>query len=510
MSVARSSVTQTEEAPEAAAKRFVTTITRQSEDFSAWYTDVVRKAELADYSPVRGSMVIRPYGYAIWENLRDALDAMIKATGHSNVYFPLFIPKSLLDKEAEHVEGFNPQVAWVTHAGGKKLDEPLAVRPTSEAIIAATIKDWIQSYRDLPLLLNLWNNVVRWELRTRLFLRTAEFLWQEGHTFHATADEAREETARMLEVYRRLSEEWLAIPVLQGRKSAGERFPGAVDTLAIEALMRDRKALQAGTSHYLGDNFTRAEGIEFLDRDNERRNPHGTSWGLTTRMVGATVMVHGDDDGLILPPKVAPYHAVVVPIAGRGGEGREAVDEAVTRIEKAFADGVRMDDGHRVRVHVDRRDDVTPGAKYSHWELRGVPFRIEVGPRDVAADQAVLVRRLDRGKETVSFGALVSEVPRRLERYQRELFERAVAFRDANTHRVDSYDEFKSTLDEQGGFLLGHWCGDPACEKQINDETGATIRIVPFEGAVEGTMEEGACLIDGGRSSQRVVFARAY
>ena len=505
-------MTQTEEAAEATSKRFVTSITRQSEDFSAWYTDVVRKAELADYSPVRGSMVIRPYGYAIWENLRDALDGMIKATGHSNVYFPLFIPKSLLDKEAEHVEGFNPQVAWVTHAGGKKLDEPLAIRPTSEAIIAATVKDWIQSYRDLPLLLNLWNNVVRWELRTRLFLRTAEFLWQEGHTFHATADEAREEADRMLEVYRRLSEEWLAIPVLRGRKSAGERFPGAVDTLAIEALMKDRKALQAGTSHYLGDNFTRAEGIEFLDRDNTRKHPHGTSWGLSTRMVGALVMAHGDDDGLLLPPKVAPYHAVIVPIAGRGGEGRGAVEEAVGRIEGEFAEGAgaRMDDGERVRVHVDRRDDVTPGAKYAHWELRGVPLRIEVGPRDVAADQAVVVRRLDRAKETVSFGALVSELPRRLEHYQRELFDRAVAFRDANTHRVDSYDEFKSTLDEQGGFLLGHWCGDAACEKQINEETGATIRIVPFEGAVEGTMEEGRCLIDGGRSSQRVVFARAY
>jgi len=487
------------------ARRFVTTITRQSEDFPTWYTDVVRKAELADYSPVRGSMVIRPYGYALWEHLRDALDGMIKETGHSNVYFPLFIPKSLLDKEAEHVEGFNPQVAWVTHAGGKELDEPLAVRPTSEAIIAAVVKDWIQSYRDLPLLLNLWNNVVRWELRTRLFLRTSEFLWQEGHTFHATEQEAREEAARMLWVYRRLSEEWLAIPVLEGRKTPGERFPGAVDTLSIEALMRDRKALQAGTSHYLGDNFTRAEGIEFLDRDNVRKHPHGTSWGLSTRMVGATVMAHGDDDGLILPPRVAPYHAVVVPI-WRRDEERSAVEGAIEHLESLLAGDAGSQAGRAVRVHVDRRDDVTPGAKFAHWELRGVPFRIEIGPRDVAAEQAILVRRVDRAKETVPLAALAAELPARLERYQADLFQRALTFRDENTHRVDDYDSFKAVLDEQGGFLLAHWCESEACERQISQETGATIRVVPLDGEAE----EGICLIDGGRSTQRVVFARAY
>jgi prolyl-tRNA synthetase len=496
--------------PSTAGSRFVTSITRQSEDFPAWYTDVVRKAEMADYSPVRGSMVIRPYGYALWEHLRDALDGMIKETGHSNAYFPLFIPKSLLDKEAEHVEGFNPQVAWVTHAGGKELDEPLAVRPTSEAIIAAVVKDWIQSYRDLPLLLNLWNNVVRWELRTRLFLRTAEFLWQEGHTFHATEQEAREETARMLGVYRRLSEEWLAIPVLEGRKTAAERFPGAIDTLTIEALMRDRKALQAGTSHYLGDNFSRAEGIEFLDRDNVRRNPHGTSWGLSTRMVGAVVMAHGDDDGLVLPPNVAPYHAVVVPI-WRRDEERAAVEGAIERLQAMLAgEGSGAAAGslgaRGVRLHVDRRDDVTPGAKFAHWELRGVPFRIEVGPRDVAAEQAVLVRRMDRAKETLPMAALAAELPARLEQCQADLFARAVSFRDDNTHRVDSYDDFKTVLEERGGFLLGHWCGDPACERQISQETGATIRIVPLE----AEPEDGVCLIDGGRSTQRVVFARAY
>jgi prolyl-tRNA synthetase len=485
-----------------AERRFVTSITRQSEDFPAWYTDVVRKAELADYSPVRGSMVIRPYGYALWELLRDALDGMIKETGHSNVYFPLFIPKSLLDKEAEHVEGFNPQVAWVTHAGGKKLDEPLAIRPTSEAIIAATVKDWIQSYRDLPLLLNLWNNVVRWELRTRLFLRTSEFLWQEGHTFHASEQEAREETARMLWVYRRLSEEWLAIPVLEGRKTPGERFPGAVDTLAIEALMRDRKALQAGTSHYLGENFTRAEGIEFLDKDNVRKHPFGTSWGLSTRMVGATVMAHGDDDGLVLPPRVAPFQAVVIPIARRDEE-RSAVEGAIERLQGLLASDA---EGRAVRVHVDRRDEVTPGAKFAHWELRGVPFRIEIGPRDVAADQAVLVRRSDRSKEIVSLAELAAGLQARLTAYQADLYQRAVDFREANTHRVDDYEEFKATLEEQGGFLMAHWCGSEACERQINEETGATIRVVPLD----AEPEEGVCLIDGGASHQRVVFARAY
>jgi prolyl-tRNA synthetase len=485
-----------------AERRFVTSITRQSEDFPAWYTDVVRKAELADYSPVRGSMVIRPYGYALWELLRDALDGMIKETGHSNVYFPLFIPKSLLDKEAEHVEGFNPQVAWVTHAGGKKLDEPLAIRPTSEAIIAATVKDWIQSYRDLPLLLNLWNNVVRWELRTRLFLRTSEFLWQEGHTFHASEQEAREETARMLWVYRRLSEEWLAIPVLEGRKTPGERFPGAVDTLAIEALMRDRKALQAGTSHYLGENFTRAEGIEFLDNDNVRKHPFGTSWGLSTRMVGATVMAHGDDDGLVLPPRVAPFQAVVIPIARRDEE-RSAVEGAIERLQGLLASDA---EGRAVRVHVDRRDEVTPGAKFAHWELRGVPFRIEIGPRDVAADQAVLVRRSDRSKEIVSLAELAAGLQARLTAYQADLYQRAVDFREANTHRVDDYEEFKATLEEQGGFLMAHWCGSEACERQINEETGATIRVVPLD----AEPEEGVCLIDGGASHQRVVFARAY
>jgi len=484
-----------------AREGFVTSITRQSEDFPGWYTDVVLKAELASYSPVRGSMVIRPYGYAIWESMRDELDRHIKATGHSNVYFPLFVPRSLLEKEAQHVEGFNPQVAWVTHAGGKELDEWLAIRPTSEAIIAETVRDWIQSYRDLPLLMNLWNNVVRWELRTRLFLRTSEFLWQEAHTFHATKQEAVEEVELGLELYRRVAEEWLAIPVIRGRKSEGEKFPGAVYTDSVEAMMRDRKALQAGTSHYLGENFAAAAGIEFLDRDNQRKHPHGTSWGFSTRMVGATVMAHGDDSGLVLPPNVAPIQLVVVPIF-RNEDDRVAVAAAIERFEAALTS---TPEGRAVRVEVDWREE-SPGYKFNHWELRGVPFRLEVGPRDVVAGQGVLVRRVDRIKEPVPFDRLAAELPLRLAAYQQELFQRALDFRAANTHQADDYDGFKRLLEEQGGFLMAHWCGAAECEAQVNAETGATIRCVPFDAPAEA----GRCLVDGRPSDQRVVFARAY
>jgi len=362
---------------------FVSSITRQSEDFPGWYNDVVLKAQLADYSPVRGCMVIRPYGFAIWESMRDELDRHIKATGHDNVYFPLFVPRSLLEKEAEHVEGFNPQVAWVTHAGGEPLTEWLAIRPTSEAIIADSVKDWIQSYRDLPVLMNLWNNVVRWELRTRLFLRTAEFLWQEAHTFHATEEEAAAEVATGLEAYRQVAEDWLAIPVISGAKSPAETFPGANYTHAIEAMMRDKRALQAGTSHMLGQNFARSAGIEFLDRDNVRKHPWGTSWGFSTRMVGATIMAHGDDSGLVLPPNVAPTQLAIVPIF-RTEDERTAVEAALGPLEAALKD-VTTASG-RLRVKVDRREE-SPGFKYNHWELRGVPYRLEVGPRDVAAGQ---------------------------------------------------------------------------------------------------------------------------
>ena len=481
---------------------FVTSIARQSEDFPGWYNDVVLKAELADYSPVRGCMIIRPYGFAIWESMRDELDRYIKRTGHDNVYFPLFVPRSLLEKEAEHVEGFNPQVAWVTHAGGEELSEWLAIRPTSEAIIAEVVKDWIQSYRDLPLLMNLWNNVVRWELRTRLFLRTAEFLWQEAHTFHATEQEAADEVALGLEGYRQVAEDWLAIPVIRGRKSPAETFPGAVYTDAVEAMMRDRKALQAGTSHMLGQNFARSAGIEFLDRDNVRKNPYGTSWGFSTRMVGATIMAHGDDAGLVLPPNVAPVQVVVVPIF-RDEEGRVAVESAVERLEKALAEADTA--SGRLRWKVDRREE-SPGFKYNHWELRGVPFRIEIGPRDVAGGQAMLVRRTDRAKEAVPLDALPTELPGRLEAYQAAVFQRALDFRAANTHYVDTYDEFKSVLEGPGGFLMAHWCGEADCERRVGEETSASIRVVPFDSPDEA----GHCIADGRPSERRVLFARAY
>jgi prolyl-tRNA synthetase len=482
--------------------RFVSSITPQSGDFPGWYNDVVLKAQLADYSPVRGCMVIRPYGYAIWESMRDELDRHIKRTGHENVYFPLFVPRSLLEKEAEHVEGFNPQVAWVTHAGGEELSEWLAIRPTSEAIIAEKVKDWVQSYRDLPLLMNLWNNVVRWELRTRLFLRTAEFLWQEAHTFHATEQEAADEVATGLEAYRATAEDWLAIPVIRGVKTRNETFPGAVYSHAIEAMMRDGKALQAGTSHMLGQNFSRAAGIEYLDRDNVLKNPYGTSWGFSTRMVGATIMAHGDDSGLVLPSNVAPTQVVIVPIF-RSEEDRSLVATAIDKIEKSFAD-VQTVSGP-LRWKVDWREE-SPGFKFNHWELRGVPYRLEIGPRDVAANQGVLVRRVDRNKEQVSLDALAAELPGRLADYQALLFQRAVDFRAENTHFADGYDEFKAILDKEGGFLMAHWCGDVACEKQINAETGASIRVIPFD----SPDEEGACLIDGKKSARRVLFARAY
>jgi prolyl-tRNA synthetase len=483
-------------------RQFVTSITRQSEDFPGWYNDVVLRAQLADYSPVRGCMVIRPYGFAIWESMRDELDRHIKRTGHDNVYFPLFVPRSLLEKEAEHVEGFDPQVAWVTRAGGEDLNEWLAIRPTSEALIAEVVKDWIQSYRDLPLLLNLWNNVVRWELRTRLFLRTAEFLWQEAHTFHATEEEAAAEVATGLEAYRAVSEDWLAIPVIRGLKTRNETFPGAVYSHAIEAMMRDTKALQAGTSHMLGTNFAKAAGIEFLDRDNVRKNPYGTSWGFSTRMVGATIMAHGDDSGLVLPPNVAPTQLVVVPIF-RKEEERVQVAEAIGRLEQALA-GVQTVSGP-LRLKVDWREE-SPGFKFSHWELRGVPFRLEIGPRDVAAGQGVLVRRVDRYKESLPLESLAADLPARLADYQAGLFQRALEFRAQNTHRVDGYDDLRAVLDGQGGFVMAHWCGDGSCEKQINTDTGATIRVVPFD----SEDEPGQCVRDGRVSPRRVLLARAY
>jgi prolyl-tRNA synthetase len=474
---------------------YVEHITKKSEDFPQWYTDVVRKAELADYTPVRGCMVIRPYGYALWENIRDALDAMIKATGHSNMYFPLLIPESLLMKEAEHVEGFAPEVAWVTHGGNQKLEERLAIRPTSETIIGTLYKKWIHSHRDLPVLINQWANVVRWEMRTRLFLRTAEFIWQEGHTFHATDEETVEEVDRMLECYRALSEDWLAVPVIKGLKTEAEKFAGAKYTMSIEALMSDGKALQSGTSHHLGQNFTRAYDITYSDRDNKRSYPYGTSWGLSTRVIGGLIMCHGDEAGLILPPRVAPIQVVIVPIY-RGDEQRAVVEAAVSKL-KASLTGIR--------VHVDDREE-KPGYKYNDWELRGVPLRVELGPRDIEAGQAMIVERINREKVAVPIGELSARLPEMLEQFHVRLFDRAAAMRESYTVHVTSRVDLEAAYaDGKQALARGPWCGDAACEEEIKNAThGVTIRGVVLERA------SGGCAGCGQAAKRTVYWARAY
>src|SRR5258708_6017935 len=446
---------------------YVEHIHKKSDDFSQGYTDVVRKAELADYTPVRGCMVIRPYGFALWENIRDALDGMIKATGHSNMYFPLLIPESLFLKEAEHVEGFAPEVAWVTHGGDKKLEERLAIRPTSETIIGTLYKKWIRSHRDLPVLINQWANVMRWEMRTRLFLRTAEFLWQEGHTFHATDQETIEEVDKMLECYRSLAEDWLAMPVFKGQKTEAEKFAGANYTMSIEALMSDGKALQSGTSHHLGQNFTKAYDITYADRENQRSYPYGTSWGLSTRVIGGLIMCHGDDAGLIMPPRVAPIQVVVIPIY-RGDEQKAMVDAAVAEL-KAGLGGVRG--------HVDDRDE-KPGYKYNDWGLPGGPLRGELGPRDIEAGQAVVVDRIDREKTPVPIGELPARLADMLERFHVRLFDRAVAIRDSFTVEVGSRADLDAAYaDGKQALAHGPWCGDGECEAEIQATThGVTIR----------------------------------
>lgn len=476
---------------------YVEKVPPKAEDIRRWYTAVWQLAKLADYSPVRGCMVIRPYGYALWENMVARLDARFKATGHRNAYFPLFVPERLLIREAEHVEGFAPQVAWVTEAGGKKLTERLAIRPTSEAIIGTTYARWVRSWRDLPILINQWCNVVRWELRTRPFLRTTEFLWQEGHTVHRTQEEAQAETMQMLEIYRDFVETELAIPVIKGRKSEAEKFPGADATYTIEALMPDGLALQSGTSHNLGQNFARAFEIVFQDMDGERRYAWTTSWGLSTRTVGALILVHGDDAGLIMPPRVAPTQVVIIPIPGRSDDEDRAVREMVEQLQSRLTASFR--------VEADWTEN-RPGWKFNEWELRGVPVRIEVGPRDVAQGQVRVVRRDNRAKEDVPVDRLETRLRELLESIQQSLFERALAFRDANTHVVDDYETFKALVTGRGGFLKAHWCGDPACEARIKEETGATIRCIPLD----APREEGQCLICGGRSEQRALFARAY
>jgi len=472
-------------------------ITPQGEDFSAWYNELVLKAELADRGPAKGTMVIRPYGYRMWELLQARLDEMFKQTGHQNAYFPLLIPESYLKREAEHVEGFSPELAVVTHAGGKELEEPLVVRPTSETVIGEMFSRWISSHRDLPLLVNQWANVVRWELRPRLFLRTTEFLWQEGHTAHADEADAMAETVRMLGIYVTFAREVAAIPVVEGEKTPGERFAGALRTFTIEAMMRDRRALQSATSHYMGDNFSRAFDITYSNERNELAHCHTTSWGLSTRMLGAVIMAHGDDRGLVLPPGLAPHQVVIVPI-GRGEE-RATVDEAADRMATDLA-------SRGVRAHVDRRD-VSPGFKFNDWELRGVPLRVELGPRDLAAGQAVVVNRLGtEGKEAVSLDVLAASLPGRLSGFHQALLERATAFRDEHTAPVDDWDTFAGQVSD--GLATALHCGRTQCEDDIKAQTGATARCVPTGGAPE----EGLCVKCGQPSAygKRLVFARAY
>ena len=450
---------------------FVKEITPQTEDFSRWYLDVVRKAELADYSPVKGFMVIRPYGYAIWERIQQELDTRIKATGHVNAYFPLLIPESLLLKEAEHVEGFAPQVAWVTRGGTEDLEEKLIIRPTSETIFGVMYQKWIQSWRDLPVLINQWANIVRWEKVTRPFLRTTEFLWQEGHTAHETAEEAQEETLKILALYKEVCEAVLAVPVIDGQKTESEKFAGASKTYSIEALMGDGRALQAGTSHNLGQNFAKAFEIQFQGRDKTLQYAWTTSWGVTTRLVGAVIMTHGDDSGLILPPKVAPWQVVIVPIP-RGNWKETVLPKCQEIRDQLQAAGIR--------VKLDADDGNTPGWKFSEYEMRGVPLRLEIGPKDIEKSSVFAARRDTRAKQSLPMDGLAARVTSLLDEIQAALLDRARAFRDSHTSATTSYEEFKSIMDGRPGFVQAPWCGSAKCEADIKAETQATIRNIPF------------------------------
>ena len=479
------------------SKGAVTEITPRSEDFSRWYLDVVRRAELADYTEVKGCMAIRPYGYAIWELIQAALDRRFKATGHVNAYFPLFIPSGLLMKEKEHVAGFAPQVAWVTKGGDEELAEPLVVRPTSEVIIGTLYAKWIKSWRDLPVLINQWANVVRWEKVTRPFLRTTEFLWQEGHTAHETAEEAQEETLKILALYKEFAENVLAMPVVDGEKSESEKFAGASRTYSIEALMGDGRALQAGTSHNLGQNFARAFGIQFQGRDKALQHAWTTSWGVSTRLIGGLIMTHGDDNGLILPPRVAPYQVVIVPIPR--GNWQETVLPKARELEAALV-------ARDVRVMLDAREEYTPGWKFAEWELRGVPLRIEIGPKDIEKGQVVVARRDTREKTPLPAENLAAGVTGLLDEIQRALFARALAFREEHTSRASTYDEFRSAMEGRPGFVIAAWCGSAECEAQIKADTQATLRNIPF-GSETVT---GVCVRCGGPAAGEAWFAKSY
>jgi len=472
-------------------------LTPRSQDYSRWYTEVVQRAGLADYAPVRGCMVIMPYGYTLWENIKADLDRRFKETGHVNAYFPLFIPMNFLQKEAEHVEGFSPELAVVTHGGGKELEEPLVVRPTSETVIGAMYAKWIQSYRDLPVLINQWANVVRWEKRPRLFLRTSEFLWQEGHTAHATREEAEEETIRMLNVYADFAEQTAAIPVIRGRKSESEKFAGAVASYTIEAMMGNKWSLQAGTSHFLGQNFAKAFDITYLDQNNELQHCWTTSWGMSTRMVGALIMTHGDDLGLILPPKLAPIQAVIVPI-WRNDEQKTKVLEVVEQIKQALVG---------VRIKVDDREEYSPGWKFHEWELKGVPVRAEIGPKDVEKSQVVLARRDIPGREGKAFvpmAGLAERTTALLNEVQQALFDRALAFREANTIDVDNYDDLRDAVGDH--FVRCYFCGAAEDEARLKEDSKAVSRCFPMN----QDHDRGICAICGKPAKEKVIFARAY
>jgi prolyl-tRNA synthetase len=485
----------------------------RAQDYSAWYNELIVKADMAEHSAVKGCMVIKPYGYAIWEKMQQALDKMFKDTGHVNAYFPLFVPKSLFEAEEKNAEGFAKECAVVTHYRLKadpdnkgklivdpeaKLTEELVVRPTSEAIIWNTYKGWIQSYRDLPILINQWANVVRWEMRTRLFLRTAEFLWQEGHTAHATKEEAIKETEQMLEVYANFAENFMAMPVIKGIKTANERFAGADETYCIEALMQDGKALQAGTSHFLGQNFAKAFDVKFANKDGKLDYVWATSWGVSTRLMGALVMTHSDDQGLVLPPKLAPIQVVIVPIY-KGAEQLTQISEKAEQIKKALQ-------SRGISVKYDDRDTQTPGWKFADYEFKGVPVRIAIGPRDITNNTVEVARRDTKEKKIYSIENLEEQIENLLDEIQQNLYQRALNFRNNNIHKVDNYEEFKLILEEKGGFIAAHWDGTSETEQKIKDETKATIRCIPLN----NTLEEGKCILTGKPSKQRVLFARAY
>lgn len=470
-------------------------ITKRSEDYAQWYIDVVLKGEMADYSPVKGCMVIKPNGYGVWENIQRNLDRMFKETGHVNAYFPMLIPESFLKKEAEHVEGFAPECAVVTHAGGKELEEPLVLRPTSETIIWSMYKNWISSHRDLPILINQWANVCRWEMRTRLFLRTTEFLWQEGHTAHATFEDAETETFRMVNVYKKFAEEYLAMPVIAGKKTEQEKFAGALHTYCIEAMMQDGKALQAGTSHHLGQNFAKAFDVKFQDVDKELKYVFATSWGVSTRLIGGMIMSHSDDNGLVIPPKLAPLPVVWVPIY-RSDEERDLVLGAAREITRNW---------DPLFYKIDDRDQYKPGYKFADWEVRGTPVRIEIGPRDCQNRQVIVVRRDTGEKVTLPMDDLLGKVTSILEQMQSDLFQNAKKRMDDNMFTLDSYDEYKKRV-ESGGFFRVHWCGANACETRLQEETKSTIRCIPFDAPEEA----GTCLVCGQPSSCRVIAAQAY